>query len=160
MILRRSKSRRPRSAVGHKPPRRPLQCRQIEPDQRAHRPPVARPHVEYAGSHPGVDLFRRFKPVSAGRFARLRICRSRQEQGYGVDEAHPRLSRAPAFRPCAREEIAQRWPTRPAGTLFPNCPRLRLRPPYLTVWVVSAPRARESCARVVNADSRCHWRWS
>jgi hypothetical protein len=53
-------------------------------------------------------------------------------------------ARAGSAAALAREEIAQRWPTRRAGTLFPNCPRLRLRPPYLTVWVVSAPRARES----------------
>ena len=39
--------------------RRPLQCRQVEPDQRAHRPEGAGPHLAHAGPHPGAHLLRR-----------------------------------------------------------------------------------------------------
>ncbi len=36
--------------------RRPLQCRQVEPDQRADRPQGAGAHLAHAGPHPGTDL--------------------------------------------------------------------------------------------------------
>ena len=36
--------------------RGPLQCRQVEPDQRAHRPQGARPHLAHARPHAGADL--------------------------------------------------------------------------------------------------------
>ena len=39
--------------------RRPLQCRQIEPDQRADRPQRAGAHLAHAGPHPGADFLRR-----------------------------------------------------------------------------------------------------
>ena len=44
--------------------RRPLQCRQIQPDQCADRPQRAGAHLAHAGPHPGTDLLRR--PGRAG----------------------------------------------------------------------------------------------
>ena len=58
----------------------PLQCRQVEPDQRAHRPQRARAHLAHARPHPGADLLRRRpRNLDAGRHAGLRLCRRRQE---------------------------------------------------------------------------------
>ena len=76
--------------------RRPLQCRQVEPDQRAHRPQGARAHLAHARPHPGTDLLPgRGRPQRRGH-ARLRLCRRRQIQDRGLDRADPRLSARPA----------------------------------------------------------------
>ena len=68
---------------------RPLQCRQIEPDQRAHRPQRAGAHLAYAGPHPGTDLLRRPGQgrTSAGRHARLRLRLGAEDPGRVVDQA-------------------------------------------------------------------------
>jgi hypothetical protein len=53
--------------------------------------------------------------------------------------------------PLARGKRRREWLTRP---LFPTCPQLRPRPRTSQYGVLSAPRAREGCARVVNAHLR------
>ena len=93
--------------------RRPLECRQIEPDQRAHRPPRPGADLEYAGPHPGADLLRRPAAARPGRPARLRLCRRGEEQGRGLDRAYSRLPARPRHaRPRLR---ADRCPPRPQG---------------------------------------------
>ena len=75
--------------------RRPLQCRQVEPDQCADRPPRAGAHLEYARPHPGTDFLRRPGSARAGRHAGLRLCGGGQDQGRRLDRSHPRLSARP-----------------------------------------------------------------
>src|SRR5262245_8208812 len=53
---------------------RALQCRQVEPDQRAHRTARARAHLAYAGPHAGADLSHRAVAAHAHRHAGLRLC--------------------------------------------------------------------------------------
>ena len=57
--------------------RRALQRRQIEPHQRAHRPPRARPHLAHAGPHPGADLLRARRRSSCSSTCRATATRRR-----------------------------------------------------------------------------------
>ena len=54
--------RRPRGLAEGRPPggrlRRPLQCRQVEPHQRARQPQESRPRFQHAGPHAGDQLLR------------------------------------------------------------------------------------------------------
>src|SRR4030081_683398 len=73
--------------------RRPLQCRQIQPDQRADRPQRAGAHLAYARPHPGTDLLRRpaGSRLPAGRYARLWLCVRAQSQGRVLDPAYSQI---------------------------------------------------------------------
>ena len=65
--------------------RGPLQCRQVEPDQRAHRAQGAGAHLEHAGPHAGADLLR------GRRDSPLRLV---DMPGYGYAEAPKARSQA------------------------------------------------------------------
>ena len=67
--------------------RRPLQCRQVEPDQRAHRAQCAGKDLAYAGPHPGTDFLRgpRKGRLPAGRYARLRLRLRAEGEGCVLD---------------------------------------------------------------------------
>ena len=97
--------------------RRPLECRQIEPDQRADRPPVVGANLKHAGPNPGADLLSRRRPARAGRSAGLWLCRRRQEQSVGVDPTDPRLSAGPRrFGPRLCADRRPAWAQRPPTT--------------------------------------------
>ena len=76
LCLRR---RRPRGPAAGEPAGsrlyRPLECRQVEPRQRADRPAAPGPHLEYAGPHAAAQFLRSRRPADAGRSARLWLCR-------------------------------------------------------------------------------------
>ena len=59
---------------------RPLQCRQVEPDQRADRAAHAGAHLEHAGAHAADQLLRSRRAADAGRPAGLRLCRGVEER--------------------------------------------------------------------------------
>ena len=83
---------------------RPLQCRQVEPDQRADRAQGAGAHLEHAGPHPGADLLPRRRPAHAGRHAGLRPRRGVEGEDRGLDRADrgvPARPRQPRARLCA-----------------------------------------------------------
>ncbi len=67
-----------------------LERRQVEPDQRAHRPQGARPHVAHARAHAGADLFRPRRRAHPRRHAGLRLCPGAEGQDQGVDRSDPR----------------------------------------------------------------------
>ena len=77
--------------------RRPLQCRQIQPDQRADRAQRAGAHLAHAGPHPGTDLLRRPGRcrLPAGRHARLWLRVSAESQSRVVDRADPQIPAGP-----------------------------------------------------------------
>ena len=86
--------------------RRPLQRRQIQPDQCADRPQRAGAHLAYAGPHPGTDLLRRPRQcrASTGRHARLRLRLGAENQGRVLDQADPSIparTRHPGAGLCA-----------------------------------------------------------
>ncbi len=94
----------------------PLQCRQIEPDQRAHQPQRAGAHLEHAGPHPGTDLLCRRRPRHPGRHARLRLRGGAQGQGRRLDRTDPRLSHAGA--PICRASMC--WSMRAVASATPT----------------------------------------
>ena len=72
--------------------RGPVQCRQVDPDQRAHRPAVARADIAHAGAYPATQFLRSRRPADARRPAGLRL-RPGIEGGHrAVEPAGPGLS--------------------------------------------------------------------
>ena len=58
---------------------RPLQCRQVEPDQRAHRPQGLARTSRTPGRTQELIFFTARRPAQRGGYAGLRLCRRRQE---------------------------------------------------------------------------------
>ena len=91
---RRASNRLPAEPASGDRLRRPLQRRQVEPDQRADRPEDARPHLADAGPDPPAQLLRPRRPADAGRSAGLRLRR-------GTETGDRRAGRGSSMPTCA-----------------------------------------------------------
>ena len=84
--------------------RRPLQCRQIEPDQRADRPQKPRPHLAHARPHPGTDFLhrrRRLNIVDMPGYGYAAAAKSKIAAWTALIDAYSARPRQPRPRLCA-----------------------------------------------------------
>ena len=75
--------------------RRPLQCRQIEPDQRADQPQGPGPRQQHAGAHPRDQFLQSGRQADPHRPARLWLCQGVQDAGGGMADPDLLLSQRP-----------------------------------------------------------------